>query len=458
MDANFFLAPAWGCIFEISDWILLDDNHRSSDTGKPFELETRPMSKANLSAQALVKESPAIVEESPVEGPDELTMKALEQRIFQQEILSDIGVFALRNPSFDELMHKVVALIAEGLDVQLCKVLEFRPEQNDFIVRAGIGWHQGVVGHATIGADLASPAGFALKTDRPVISNHLENEERFRTPDLLREHGVKRAMNVILQGDERPYGVLEADSRSEQDFAESDLAFLQGAANILGMAIERSRNDSKLKQAFERQDYLMKEMNHRVKNSLAIVTSVLRLQSNAVKNKELTEQLEKACFRVNAIAHAHQQLYLGAELHMMDVGTYIDAMCKDLAIAAAPHKVFCSFDRDILLSTDKAVSCALIVNELVTNALKYAYEGFDFGTVQVSVKRLDADHFSISVIDKGHGLPIGFDAKSKTGLGMKIIRNFAAQLGTDLIAKNTGPGTHFVLTIPLHDRADRQIA
>jgi len=89
--------------------------------------------------------------------------------------------------------------------------------------------------------DIASPAGYALRTGKAVISNHLENEERFRTPELLVEHGIRRAMNVILQGDNSPFGVLEVDSRSEGEFSESDIVFLQGAANILGMAIERQR-------------------------------------------------------------------------------------------------------------------------------------------------------------------------------------------------------------------------
>ena len=101
----------------------------------------------------------------------------------------------------------------------------------------------------TIGADLEFPSGFALRTGRPVISNHLENEQRFRTPELLVEHGIRRAINVILQGDGSPYGVLEVDSRSEGEFTEHDITFLQGAANILGMAIERQRYERRLKTA-----------------------------------------------------------------------------------------------------------------------------------------------------------------------------------------------------------------
>jgi GAF domain-containing protein len=135
-------------------------------------------------------------------------------------------------------------------------------------MRAGVGWQDGLVGTASVGADVASPSGFALRMGKPVISNHLESEERFRTPDLLAAHRVRRAMNVILQGDDAPYGVLEVDSQSEGEFSEHDLTFLQGAANILGMAIERHRQERALSAALEHQQVLVKEINHRVKNSL----------------------------------------------------------------------------------------------------------------------------------------------------------------------------------------------
>src|SRR6185503_432429 len=137
-------------------------------------------------------------------------------------------------------------------------VMEFLPAEIRLVVRAGVGWEKGVVGHATVGADLASPAGYALRTGKPVISNHLENEQRFRTPELLARHGIRRAMNVILQGDGSPYGVLEVDSRSEGEFTERDISFLQGAANLLGMAIERQRMEQSLRAAVERNQLLLK--------------------------------------------------------------------------------------------------------------------------------------------------------------------------------------------------------
>ena len=156
-------------------------------------------------------------------------------RLRQQEILAELGVLALQGTPLAELLANTAALTAKGLQAEFCKILEYQREKRRFLVAAGVGWGPDVVGIATVGADMESPAGYALKTGKPVISNHLENEERFRTPELLARHGIRRAMNVILQGDGSPYGVLEVDSRSEGEFSVNDISFLQGAANLLGM-------------------------------------------------------------------------------------------------------------------------------------------------------------------------------------------------------------------------------
>src|SRR4249920_2654784 len=225
----------------------------------------------------------AAVEPAPAGTVEpELSVEVLRLRVRQQELLSDFGVLALKGTPFPELLDHASRLVADGLKADFAKVLKYLPEDNRFLVCAGVGWGPDVVGKATIGADVASPAGYALRTGKPVISNHLDIEERFRTPELLVEHGIRRAMNVILQGDGTPYGVLEVDSRSEGEFAERDIAFLQGAANILGMAIERERYERQLKAALERQQILTNEISHRVKNSLQVVSGMLHLQASAV--------------------------------------------------------------------------------------------------------------------------------------------------------------------------------
>ena len=392
---------------------------------------------------------PPVVESKSTNEAADPILHALSQRVRQQEILAELGVGALQGPGFDQLLADTARLTAEGLRTEFCKVLEYIPTENRLLVRAGVGWEPGVVGVVSIGADLASPAGFALKTGRPVISNHLEVEERFRTPEILVRHGIHRAMNVILQGDGRPFGVLEVDSRSEDEFVEHDLAFLQGAANILGMAIERERHERNLMAALERHQFLVKEMNHRVKNSLGLVVSMLRLQVRENIDPEFAHQLEAATLRVGAIARVHEQLYQSSDVERFDVGRYIEAICKDLGASFAQCEIHVQAQPGIVISTDRAISSALIVNELVSNAAKHAYQNQGAGSVWVNVATTGVDSFFIAVRDEGGGLPEGFQFGKGKGLGARMVRALAEQLNASLDVVAHHPGVEFVVTAPL---------
>ena len=389
-----------------------------------------------------------VVESGSSQGPAQPTVPALQQRIRQQEILAALGVTALHGASFDELLDSTVRMAAQALRADFSKVLEYIPSEDRFLVRAGVGWEPGVVGVATVGADLASPAGYALRTGKPVISNHLENEERFRTPEILRQHGVHRAMNVILQGDGRPFGVLEVDSRSDDEFVEHDLAFLQGAANLLGMAIERERHERSLRAALDRHQVLLDEMNHRVKNSLMIVSGMLQLQASEVGDAVLTQHLTEAAQRVTAIGQVHDQLSRGSDVERMDIGRYIEAVCKDLD-ASVPHCAIRSeVQPGIEVASDRAISTALIVNELIANAAKYASSGRSGGEIRVRISAENNDELVISVRDEGEGLPADFDLARPKGLGMRLVMAFVGQLGGTLAVHAHDPGTEFVVTIP----------
>jgi signal transduction histidine kinase/FixJ family two-component response regulator len=171
----------------------------------------------------------------------------LDRRLRQQALLAEIGRRALADTSLDSLFAESCRLCAVGLDVRYCKILEYQPSENRLLVRAGFGWREGVVGHATVGADLESPAGYALHTGKPVVANRLSQETRFRKPQLLAVHGVERALNVILDGHGHPFGVLEADSELPGAFSEHDTDFLQGVANLIGVALDRRRIEDELR-------------------------------------------------------------------------------------------------------------------------------------------------------------------------------------------------------------------
>jgi two-component sensor histidine kinase len=391
---------------------------------------------------------PPVVEPMAVGNDPDKIGQSLDQRIRQQEILSQLGVIALQGGTVDALLNETVRLVAEGLPAEFCKVLEFKPAENSFTVRAGVGWGPDVIGVAQVGADLASPAGFALKSGKPVVSNHLKNEERFRTPELLARYEVSRAMNVILQGDGAPFGVLEVDSRSENDFTEQDIPFLQGAANILGMALERERNQRLLTGALERHQVLLREMNHRIKNSLSIVISMIRLQVKDTGSTIASEHLEAAALRVHAVARAHERLYQTDDVEHLDAGRYIEQVCGDVDESVANCDIHVNAQYDILIATDRAIPLALMVNELITNAAKHAYAEHLSCEIWVSVAR-ESKAIRVSVRDEGVGLPPDFDLTGSKGLGMRLIRAFTRQLAATVSTNSSAKGSEFVIVIPL---------
>jgi two-component sensor histidine kinase len=404
------------------------------------------------------EEKKPVVEHSPEPGAQsDLTVKALHQRIRQQEILSELGVLALKGITFEELLDQTARLTAEGLEADFCKVMEYLPSENCFLVRAGVGWGENVVGKAKVGADLESPAGFALRTGKPVISNHLENEERFRTPELLMRYGIRRAINVILQGDGSPFGVLEIDARSAGDFTTNDITFLQGTANLLGMAIERQRYERRLQAAIERQEILLKEIHHRVKNSLQLVSSMLNLHASHGGNVEVKRQLQEASSRVLAIARAHEGLYRNHDIGVLDIGSYLRDVCRDLSAFVSGCEVEIAAPDGIRVATDRGISLALIAIELITNAAKYAYPSGSKGPIRIALERPEPNHLIMKVADSGAGLPKDFNIEKHRGLGMLIVTNLARSLDAKLDVKAHHPGTEFELQIPLEPTSLRQL-
>jgi two-component sensor histidine kinase len=378
-----------------------------------------------------------IVEQKPDNGQsDDLNGRALRVRIRQQELLAELGVLALQGTSFIEMLNHTARVTAEGLGAEYCKVMEYIPAETRLLVRAGIGWGEGVVGHATVGADLASPAGYALRTGKPVISNHLENEQRFRTPELLMEHGIRRAMNVILQGDGSP-------------FSEKDIAFLQGAANILGMAIEQQQYQRKLQAALARHQILLKEVNHRVKNSLQVVSSMLHLQASAVGDPALSDRLNEASTRISTVGRAYERLAYNADYENIDLVSYLREVIDDLETAVAPCKVRLEAPEEIQFAADRAILVALVINELVLNAGKYAYPNSSGGLIWVRLIRIEKNLILVSVRDEGAGLPAGFDPATSKRLGTRLINALAKQLGAELTRPVSIIGTNFTLLIPL---------
>ena len=373
----------------------------------------------------------------------------LAYRLRQQHLAADFGLFAFKTRDIPALFQEAVRACAEGLQTKFSKILEHQAAEGQFLVVSGVGWNAGVVGHAHVGADVDCPAGYAFQTGEPVISNQLSNDSRFRTPQLLIEHGVHRAINVIIRGDGSPFGVLEADSPDAGRFTSADISFLQGFANLLGVAIERQKLEEELKnqkllleQALEQQKVLAQEIDHRVKNSLALVAGLLSMQGRMAVNTDLKRALTDAEARVHTIAEVHDRLWKQGSGRSVRLDEFMDQLCQRFAVAGREYQ----FTWDIvpvMISADRAITLGLLANELITNIYKYAYPGGS-GPLSLTIHPHDETRLCLVVIDHGVGLPDG-EQVSTQGLGMKVISTLARQLHGEAKWESAEPGTRFTL-------------
>jgi two-component sensor histidine kinase len=145
---------------------------------------------------------------------------------------------------------------------------------------------------------------------------------------------------------------------------------------------------------------------------------------------------------------AHDQLFQGADIEQMDLGKYVEGVCKDLDASVAHCIIHTEVQYGIEFSADRAISAALVVNELIANSAKHAYRGKQGGKVQVRIAGVGEDNLSISVRDKGTGMPEDFDLAQPKGLGMQIVTSFVKQLNGSIEIHHHNPGTEFVVILP----------
>lgn len=176
-----------------------------------------------------------------------LEVKDSEERLKaqtrQQQAVARLGQRALGDTDLQALMDEAVEVVAAVLDVEYCEVLELLPNGRELLLRAGVGWTEGLVGQATVGRDLDSQAGYTLSSSGPVYVEDLRSETRFGGTPLLQEHGVVSGISVIVGGSESPFGVLGAHTKQRCTFTDDDTNFIQTIANVLATAIERHRDE-----------------------------------------------------------------------------------------------------------------------------------------------------------------------------------------------------------------------
>ncbi|HEY4848858.1 MAG TPA: histidine kinase dimerization/phosphoacceptor domain -containing protein [Methylocella sp.] len=211
---------------------------------------------------------------------------------------------------------------------------------------------------------------------------------------------------------------------------------------------ERVRLEREHAAAHERIGMLLQELTHRVKNSLQLIASIVMTEARSVSSAEGKAALERVSHRITALGQFYSKLTEADTFESVDAATYLDELCRNLiASVYQDGDTFIMLKTDIeseLLPADRAISIGLIVNELVTNAVKYGFPGEEKGTIMVTLKRLPGE-LRLTVADDGQGLD---PRRADSGVGGRLVDAFAEKLGGQVERKSDGQGTTVHLILP----------
>jgi two-component sensor histidine kinase len=224
-----------------------------------------------------------------------------------------------------------------------------------------------------------------------------------------------------------PSGIIKAaESRIEEMIA------------LLKVEIkERTTKEAALAESLEEKEILLREIHHRVKNNLQLIASLLSLRMNRLDKGETRELLQNIKYKIYAMARVHEHLYQDSSLSVIDMGSYIDTIVKEIRDYEENEEemAFISYSVDsagISLSLDRAMPVGLIVNELLINSQKYAFPGRTEGHIEVRLERTEEGRARLTVSDDGIGMPLEKADSRGNNLGFLLVRSLTAQLGGEL--------------------------
>lgn len=231
----------------------------------------------------------------------------------------------------------------------------------------------------------------------------------------------------------------------QRQFSNNQLQLKQNEINVQNQALQHLIADND--RLLDEKDWLLQEVHHRVKNNLQIVMSLLNTQSAFLKNNAALAAIRESQNRVQAIALIHQKLYSSSNVAYIDIAVYIKELVNYLADSYDAHDRGIRFEQQIepvKMDVTQAIPIGLMLNEAITNAIKYAFP-HRRGFINISLGTIDDNNMMLNIADDGIGLPEDFDMKEASSLGMEMMKALSKQLDGNLkIEDNDGVVITFV--------------
>jgi PAS domain S-box-containing protein len=228
--------------------------------------------------------------------------------------------------------------------------------------------------------------------------------------------------------------------------------FLMDGLDTVCMVVTDLTEQKEKDASLAEKEILLKEIHHRVKNNMQVISSLVDLQADEVKDDAVRGIFQDVIYRVRSMAMVHEKLYQSADLSRVDFGDYAQSLLQYLwrAQGAANGGFQLELELEsILMPVNAAVPCGLILNELFSNALKHAFRDREGGRVTVRLGEDGAGRARLDVCDDGVGLPAGFDWRSAPSLGLRLVQMLARQLHA-AVELESADGTTFTITFEVH--------
>ena len=303
-----------------------------------------------------------------------------------------------------------------------------------------------------------SLVGEVVRTKSPIlleVQTAADVEHKF--PQLISSYnvGLRSFMAVPLHVSDGVIGVLQIRSKKQGIYTQRHLNLLERVGSQIAGAIANSRlyaqqkdSEARITRSLNEKEVLLKEVHHRVKNNLQVISSLLNLQSRNIDDGRARDILKESRNRVRAMALIHEQLYQSEDLMRIPFGRHIRKLTSDLYQTYQVDSGHVTLDitaGDILLGIDMAIPCGLIINELVSNSLKHAFPAGVPGEILIALEVDQERNFALTVSDNGVGIPDGLDLRNAESLGMQLVSSLADQLGAT-VEIDGSRGTRFTIT------------
>ncbi|MDA3900020.1 MAG: sensor histidine kinase [Spirochaetes bacterium] len=224
------------------------------------------------------------------------------------------------------------------------------------------------------------------------------------------------------------------------------LLYFDRERSVKMLVLSEKRVQSSLKE----KEVLLKELHHRVKNNLAVITSLIDLQTSLMESDTHKEELLTIKNRINAMSLVHELLHKKKDISRIHLSEYIENLTERILNTRNSKTHFSHDIEQIQLQPEKLIPCGLIINELITNTLKHAFPNDKEGEISIKALKDSKNNIHLSIRDNGSGLPELADSETSRGLGLKLVHNLVLQIHGSIEIKSS-QGTEFVIVFPVKD-------